>query len=223
MSAACSNQKAQSLPVRCRCPISCLLLLPPGANEFPSSPLVLPDGPENAGWHGDVKVQQQPVLASGLRMVPFLAGEEHARSSGTLLQGMVLCSLLSHTLSRGWYSDVRGRPEGEPSLLLGVSSAALSWARIVPVLMPTLGVPLESSPLSHRAPDEAHWQQSWGTCCLMCCLTSLPAQRQEQPCCSQELPWLVFPSQARCSGVGSGKASSHIFPEYSSDFQQLAV
>ena len=78
MAATRSNQNAQSLPLRCHCPISCLLLLPPGTDEFPSSSPVLPDGPENAGQRGDVKVPQQLVPASGLRTVPFLSGEERA-------------------------------------------------------------------------------------------------------------------------------------------------
>lgn len=127
MAATRSNQNAQSLPVRCHCPISCLLLLSPGANEFPSSSPVLTDGPESAGQCGVVEVQQQPVPASGMRTVPFLAGEERAGRSSTLLQGTVPCSLLSCALSRGWYStDVRGRLGKEHSLLPGVSSAALS-------------------------------------------------------------------------------------------------
>lgn len=102
MAATRSNQNAQSLPVRCHCLISCLLLLPPGANEFPSSSPVLSDGSESAGQSGDVKVQWQPVLvpASGMGMVPFLAGEESAGCSGTLLQGTVPCSLLSHSQQR---------------------------------------------------------------------------------------------------------------------------
>lgn len=196
MSATRSNQNAQSLPVRYRCPISCLLLLPPGTNEFPSSSPALPDGPESAGWHGDVKVQQQPVSvpASGMRTVPFLAGEECAGCSGTLLQGTVPCSLLSHALSRGWYSaDVRGRLGREPSLLPGVSSAALRWARMVPGLMAILGGPLESSPVPCRAPDGARCWQPQGTCCLA------------------SLPGILHAGRNSCAPARSRHGQSRIF------------
>lgn len=60
---------------------------------------MLPEGPESAGQSGDVKVQWKPVPAYGMGTVPFLAGKEYVRCSGTLLQGMVPCSLLSHALS----------------------------------------------------------------------------------------------------------------------------
>lgn len=102
-----------------------------------------------------------------MRMVPFLAGEERTGCSGTLLKGTVPCSLLSDALSRGWYSgDACGSVGREPSLLPGVSSAALSWTRMVPVLMPILEGPLQSSPMSCRAPDGACCRQPQGTCCL---------------------------------------------------------
>lgn len=71
------------------------------------------------------------------------------------------------TLSRGWSSaDVRGRLGKEPSLLPRGSSAALSWPRMVPVLMPILGGSLENSPVSCRAPDGVCCLQPWDTCCL---------------------------------------------------------
>lgn len=190
MAATRSNQNAQSLPVRCHCPISCLLLLPPGANEFPSSSPVLPDGPEGAGWRSGVKVQQQPVPASGMRTVPFLAGEERARRSGTLLQGTVPCSLLSHALSRGWYSaDVHGRLGTEPSLLPGVSSAASSWARVVPYRCPSL---------------EVLWKALW--CCVehqMGYTVGSPGARAALPlylaCCMQAGTAMLRPGAATAS------------------------
>lgn len=68
------------------------------------------------------------------------------------------CSPLPNALSRGWYSsDVPGRPGGESSLLPGVSSAALSLVRMVPVFMSSLGGPLEGSPMLCRVLD--------GVCC----------------------------------------------------------
>lgn len=65
VSATLSNWNAQSLPVRCH-PISCLLLLPLVANEFPLSSPVLPNGPQGAGQSGQTKVQEQPMLVPGL-------------------------------------------------------------------------------------------------------------------------------------------------------------
>lgn len=65
MSATRSNWNAQSLPVRCH-PISWLLLLPLGTNEFPLSSPVLPDGQQGAGQSGQTEVQQQPMLVHGL-------------------------------------------------------------------------------------------------------------------------------------------------------------
>lgn len=160
MAATRSNQNAQSLPVRCHCPISCLLLSLLALMSSSHHLQCFLMGLRVLAGVVLSKVQQQPVPASEMRMVPLLAGEEHTGCSGTLLQGSVPCSLLSHTLSRGWYSaNVRGRLGKEPSLLPGVSSAALSWARMVPVLIPILGGPLESSPVSCRAPDGVHCQQ----------------------------------------------------------------
>lgn len=66
MSATRSNWNAQSLPVRCHYPISCLLLLPLGTNKFPLSSPVLPEGPQGAGQSGHTKVQQQPMLVPDL-------------------------------------------------------------------------------------------------------------------------------------------------------------
>lgn len=93
VSATRSNWNAQSLPVRCHYPISCLLLLPLGANEFPLSSPVLPDGPQGAGWSGHTELQQQSMLVPGLAWGQCLfAEEEHAGCSGALLQGMGSCS-----------------------------------------------------------------------------------------------------------------------------------
>lgn len=132
MSATRSNWNAQSLPVRCH-PISCLLLLPLGANEFPLSSPVLPNGPQGAGQRGQTKVQHsqcwclvwQEDSVSSLR-------RSMLRCSCALLQDMGSCSPLPHAPSRGWYSaDVHGTSGREPCLLPGASSAALSsrWSQ----------------------------------------------------------------------------------------------
>lgn len=119
--------------------------------------------------------------------------------------------------SRQWMVLGGGRLGREPSLLPGVSSAALSWARMVPVLMPILRSPLESSPMSCRAPHGACCLQLQDTCCLASVPGILHAGRN-----SQEPPW-PDPSWAGCSKNGGKKASSYVFPEYSLDFQQLVA
>lgn len=80
---------------------------------------------------------------------------------------------------------------------------------MVPVLMPILGCPLESSYMSCRAPDVVHCQQSWASQ-LSRLSTWHPELGQKQPCSSQELPWQLPPRQG-AQGRGVRKPAAMFF------------